>query len=212
MYKNSTTQKSRVGLSVNKLRQKYSGTETASVAKKLIKSWKKLLPGVCVCARVHVCAFYVPHLGFTAGQSSSRESTPKSSNHSNSKSGSNSPKSTPLPPSSLTATPITAPSGLGNPPEGSPPPVVYSKQGSNSSSHSSSEGGVAEKNGNGEVPLRRLSSTSDEIILNFPLTVDSYSRASSTGSDVRDRCRDLLAKALMKGFDKGATVSPFNLC
>jgi len=33
-----------VGLSVNKIRQKYSGTEVASVAKRLIKSWKKLLP------------------------------------------------------------------------------------------------------------------------------------------------------------------------
>lgn len=34
-----------MGLSVNKIRQKYAGNEAASVAKKLIKSWKKLLPG-----------------------------------------------------------------------------------------------------------------------------------------------------------------------
>lgn len=41
----NSIQKSRVGMSVNKMRQKYAGTEVASVAKKLIKSWKKLLPG-----------------------------------------------------------------------------------------------------------------------------------------------------------------------
>jgi hypothetical protein len=33
-------------LTVNKIRQKYAGTDAASVAKKLIKSWKKLLPGI----------------------------------------------------------------------------------------------------------------------------------------------------------------------
>lgn len=137
-----------------------------------------------------------------AGQaSSSRESTPKSSSnnhHNSSKNGSSSPKSAPPPPAaSATTTPTPVPSS------GSPPPVVYSKQQSNSSQGSSEGSSTAEKDGNGEIPLRRLSSTSDDIILNFPLTVDSYSRASPTGLDVRDRCRDLLAKALMKGFDKG---------
>ena len=35
-------------MSVNKLRQKYAGSELASVAKKLIKQWKKLVPsGSC---------------------------------------------------------------------------------------------------------------------------------------------------------------------
>ncbi len=34
-----------MGLSVNKLRQKLSGSDVSSVAKKLIKSWKRLLPG-----------------------------------------------------------------------------------------------------------------------------------------------------------------------
>ena len=38
-------QKSHVGMSVNKLRKKCGGTELSTVAKKLIKSWKKLLPG-----------------------------------------------------------------------------------------------------------------------------------------------------------------------
>ena len=35
-------------MSVNKLRQKFAGSELALVAKKLIKQWKKLVPsGVC---------------------------------------------------------------------------------------------------------------------------------------------------------------------
>ena len=34
-----------VGMSVNKLRKKCGGTELSTVAKNLIKSWKKLLPG-----------------------------------------------------------------------------------------------------------------------------------------------------------------------
>ena len=38
-------QKSHVGMSVNKLRKKCGGTELSTVAKKLIKSWKRLLPG-----------------------------------------------------------------------------------------------------------------------------------------------------------------------
>ena len=38
-------QKSHVGMSVNKIRKKCGGTELSTVAKKLIKSWKKLLPG-----------------------------------------------------------------------------------------------------------------------------------------------------------------------
>ena len=38
-------QKSHVGMSVNKLRKKCGRTELSTVAKKLIKSWKKLLPG-----------------------------------------------------------------------------------------------------------------------------------------------------------------------
>lgn len=46
---------------------------------------------------------------------------------------------------------------------------------------------------------------SDEIVLNFPPSVDGYSRVSSTGMDVRDRCRDLIVKAMMKGFDDGGT-------
>lgn len=51
--------------------------------------------------------------------------------------------------------------------------------------------------------MRRLSSTSDEIILNFASSVDGFSRIQqSTGSDIRDRCRDLLAKALKKGSDE----------
>ena len=80
-----------------------------------------------------------------------------------------------------------------------PPPVAYSSQSSNSS-HGSGDG--CEQNGK-KKPERRLSSISDELVLNFPPSVDSYSRVASTGVDIRDRCRELLVKALMKGFDNG---------
>ena len=56
---------------------------------------------------------------------------------------------------------------------------------------------------NGKKPERRLSSISDDIVLNFPPSVSGYSRVASTGVDVRDRCRDLVVKAMMKGFDNG---------
>ena len=78
-----------------------------------------------------------------------------------------------------------------------PPPVAYSSQ----SSNSSDSGNGCEQNGSKKKPERRLSSVSEEVILNFPLSVDSYSRASATGVEIRDRCRDLLVKALMKGFN-----------
>ena len=80
--------------------------------------------------------------------------------------------------------------------------MTYTEQLSNSS-HSSSE--ASEKNGDA-IPLRRLSSTSDDIVLKFHQTVDGYSRVASTGSDVRDRCRDLIGKALRKGFDNGTVA------
>ena len=114
----------------------------------------------------------------SSGGKTSRESTPKSHNGTSS-----SPKSTtPTVPSVKSQT---------------PPPVTYTEQMS-CSSHNSTDS--SEKNG---LPSRRLSSTSSEIVLNFSSTVDGYSRVSSTGSEVRDRCRDLLFKALMKGLDEG---------
>lgn len=174
-------------MSVNKIRQKYTGSDAASVAKKLIKSWKKLLPGRYQ-AGVNLPRLLLLHF-FAAGQNSSRESTPKSN-----KSGSDSPKS---------GTSATTAAGLGKP--SSPPPVTYSQQQSDSSYQGESTEG-SQKNG-GDVPVRRLSSTSDEILLNFPSSVDGYSRVGSSGSDVRDRCRDLLAKALKKGLDEGIAMS-----
>lgn len=187
-------------MSVNKIRQKYTGSDAASVAKKLIKSWKKLLPGRYEAGVAILTETFFLLLDFFAagptGPTSSRETTPKSN-----KSGSNSPKS---------GTSATTTASLGKP--GSPPPVTYSQQQSDTSSQGESTEG-SEKNGSekngGNIPLRRLSSTSsDEIILNFPSSVDSYSRMASTGSDVRDRCRDLLAKALKKGLDEGITEDP----
>ena len=52
---------------------------------------------------------------------------------------------------------------------------------------------------------RRDSTQSDDgnIQLLFAPNIDGSARAPSTGNDVRDRCRDLLAKALKKGFSDG---------
>jgi hypothetical protein len=49
-------QKSGIGLATNKLRKKFENTELSSFAKKLIKSWKKLVPGACVGCNLHVLA------------------------------------------------------------------------------------------------------------------------------------------------------------
>lgn len=54
---------------------------------------------------------------------------------------------------------------------------------------------------------RRLSSTSDDFQLVFGRDIDGMSRASSTKSDVRDRCRGLIAKSLMKGFSASKQIS-----
>ena len=48
----------------------------------------------------------------------------------------------------------------------------------------------------------RSDSVSSEIVY-FAPTIGGDSRVPATGDGVRDRCRDLLSKAMMKGFDKG---------
>ena len=49
---------------------------------------------------------------------------------------------------------------------------------------------------------RRDSVQSDDgnIQLVFSSTIDGSARMASSGNDVRDRCRDLITKALKKGF------------
>ena len=56
-----------------------------------------------------------------------------------------------------------------------------------------------------EVSQRRDSTQSDDgnIQLLFSPNIDGSARMASTGSDVRDRCRELIAKALQKGFTEG---------
>lgn len=111
-----------------------------------------------------------------------------------------------------------------NPP--TPPPVMYtSSPGPNGSSTSSSSnnGGMGSSSPmpNGQVSSpqvqqRRDSTQSDDgnIQLLFSSNVDGSARAPSTGNDVRDRCRDLIAKALKKGFSDGKDSSSvgFMLC
>ena len=104
-----------------------------------------------------------------------------------------------------------------NPP--TPPPVTYtSNPGPNGSSSSSSSSNTDNGGGtnsssplpNGQVvsPIgsqRRDSTQSDDgnIQLMFSPNIDGSARAASTGNDVRDRCQDLIAKALKKGFSDG---------
>ena len=101
-----------------------------------------------------------------------------------------------------------------NPP--TPPPVTYtSNPGRNGSSNANNSGGTSSSsplpNGQMASPSgsqRRDSTQSDDgnIQLLFAPNIDGSARAPSTGSDVRDRCRDLLAKALKKGFSDGKKV------
>ena len=53
------------------------------------------------------------------------------------------------------------------------------------------------------------SSASSQIVLNFPPNIDGSECMPSTGSDVRDRCRELLVKALKKGLDKSKMVTKY---
>ena len=46
-----------------------------------------------------------------------------------------------------------------------------------------------------------MSSTSDDFVLMFSDDISGMRRDEPTGTDVRDRCRDLIAKALKKGFE-----------
>lgn len=61
---------------------------------------------------------------------------------------------------------------------------------------------------NGEI-FSQASASSDGVMLVFDPLVSGERRAASTGSDVRDRCRDLIVKALKKGFCDGKIL---NVC
>ena len=71
-----------------------------------------------------------------------------------------------------------------------------------SSSSSVTNGEVASPPGTSQ---RRDSTQSDDgnIQLLFSPSIDGSARMASTGNDVRDRCRELIAKALQKGFTEG---------
>ena len=48
-----------------------------------------------------------------------------------------------------------------------------------------------------------------DMVLCFAPTIDSSARVPSTGSDVRDRCRDFIIKALKKGFNESMSKMRF---
>ncbi len=87
-----------------------------------------------------------------------------------------------------------------------------SNPGRNGSSNANNSGGASSSSPlpNGQMvspsgSQRRDSTQSDDgnVQLLFSPNIDGSARAPSTGSEVRDRCRDLLAKALKKGFSDG---------
>ena len=47
------------------------------------------------------------------------------------------------------------------------------------------------------------------MVLCFAPSIDGSARVSLTGSDVRDRCRDLIIKALKKGFNESMSGMRF---
>jgi transcription elongation factor S-II len=164
-------QKSHIGISVNKLRQKFPGSDLASLAKKLIKSWRKLLP--------------------------SKDEKASSSSPGNAQSDYT---------SSQQATPTF---------KTSPPPVAYSpsKNSAPSINSNSSITSSASTAANGETPGETMMSpiagpsrsdsvSSDCGVVFFAPNIVGESRVMATGDGVRDRCRELLAKAMMKGFEK----------
>lgn len=119
------------------------------------------------------------------------------------------PKAPKSPPKATTPSSETAQHQ--NPP--TPPPVTYTSNpsssgsgndtgGTTSSSSSVTNGEVASPHG---VSQRRDSTQSDDgnIQLLFSPSIDGSARMALTGNDVRDRCRELIAKALQKGFTDG---------
>lgn len=114
-----------------------------------------------------------------------------------------------------------------NPP--TPPPVTYSPPASSTDSNystSSKFSSTSSQIPNGEVPSNEVSSQSSEqsqssqpigsplspgVMLFFPPSLDGNCRVPPTGSDIRDRCRDLIIKALKKGFTDGGYCSLLDL-
>jgi transcription elongation factor S-II len=169
-------QKSHIGISVNKLRQKFPGSDLASLAKKLIKSWRKLLPG-------------------KEGKSGSPSLGNKQNDHTPS------PQATPTPSKT------------------SPPPATYTPS-TNTDNHSTKPSTNSNSTpitssasaSNGETPMETITSpvpgpsrsdsvSSDSGVVYFDPSIPGEARVPPTGDPVRDRCRELLAKAMMKGFE-----------
>jgi len=155
-------------MSVNKLRKKCDGGELSAMAKKLIKSWKKLLPA-------------------THSPSSSKHTPSKPHPHSH----------------EVTPTLQRQPS---NPP--TPPPVAYSPltptdvtKNSNIASPKLLPNGEISSESSQESTSSSSLQTVSTAVSFFSPTIDGSARTASTGNDVRDRCRELVMKALKKGFN-----------
>lgn len=125
------------------------------------------------------------------------------------------PSKAPRSPSKVTSSSMSSETAQHqNPP--TPPPVTFtSTAGTSSIGDNSTNGGSGTSSSNpmmnGDMvssppqvkgAQRRDSTQSDDgnIQLLFSPSIDGSARMASTGNDVRDRCRDLIAKALKKGF------------
>lgn len=157
-------QKSRVGLSVNKIRKKCDGTDLSSVAKKLIKSWKKLVPS----------SGHSP----TAGTPS-----PVSANKQYHSIGSPVVMS---PPPTAEHHPVTVPT------------LTKPKNNTQEAQSPSVSNGTSDHSGSLQRSLSTASNDSE--VPEFSPSIKGESRVPSTGDPTRDKCRELIIKALEKGY------------
>ena len=118
------------------------------------------------------------------------------------------PKTTPTSLTDHTLSPQATPTS-----KTSPPPVTYEPSPAIFTTQNSSNSVSSPTTANGETPGEMMTSPvagtstrSDSVssdIVYFAPTIGGDSRVPATGDGVRDRCRELLSKSMMKGFDKG---------
>ena len=112
-----------------------------------------------------------------------------------------------------------SPQATPTPGQTSPPPVSYTPKNGNAAAAEPINSNAAAVTSsatptNGEIPTEMITSpipgpsrsdsvSSDCGVVYFDPGIPGESRIPATGNAVRDRCRELLSKAMMKGFDKG---------
>ena len=111
-----------------------------------------------------------------------------------------------------------SPQATPTPSKTSPPPVTYTPS-TNTDSHSTTNSNTnaitsSASASNGETSMETITSpipgpsrsdsvSSDSGVVYFDPSIPGEARVPPTGDTVRDRCRELLAKAMLKGFENG---------